>query len=93
MAKILLTGSNGYIGRLLLPILALQGHKVVCLVRDKRRLQLEISSVTTNQIIEGDLLRWNDRLVLPRWVVETPWIFGGCCWPIETKSACCSMQK
>jgi len=66
MAKILLTGSNGYIGRRLLPILALQGHKVVCLVRDKRRLQLEISSVTTNQIIEGDLLKPETLTGIPR---------------------------
>jgi len=66
MAKILLTGSNGYIGRRLLPILALQGHELVCLVRDKRRLQLEISSVTTNQIIEGDLLKPETLTGIPR---------------------------
>lgn len=57
MATILLTGSNGYIGRRLLPILAMQGHKVICLVRDKRRVALEVSNVSTNEILEADLLK------------------------------------
>ena len=35
--KILLTGSTGYIGRRLLPVLVEEGHQVVCLVRDQRR--------------------------------------------------------
>ncbi len=35
--KILLTGSTGYIGRRLLPVLVEAGHHVVCLVRDRRR--------------------------------------------------------
>ena len=35
--KILLTGSTGYIGRRLLPVLVQAGHHVVCLVRDQRR--------------------------------------------------------
>jgi len=35
--KILLTGSTGYIGRRLLPILVSEGHHVVCAVRDERR--------------------------------------------------------
>lgn len=57
MATILLTGSNGYIGRRLLPILALQGHKVICLVRDRRRISLEVNNITTNEILEADLLK------------------------------------
>jgi uncharacterized protein YbjT (DUF2867 family) len=39
--KILLTGSTGYIGRRLLPVLVEQGHTVVCPVRDKRRFDFE----------------------------------------------------
>ncbi len=35
--KILLTGSTGYIGRRLLPVLVEAGHQVICLVRDQRR--------------------------------------------------------
>ncbi|MBX2962648.1 MAG: SDR family oxidoreductase [Cyclobacteriaceae bacterium] len=38
---ILLTGSTGYIGRRLLPVLLEQGHQIVCLVRDKRRFDYE----------------------------------------------------
>ena len=39
--KILLTGSTGYIGRRLLPVLVEEGHQVVCLVRDQRRFDWE----------------------------------------------------
>ncbi|GAA0890726.1 SDR family oxidoreductase [Fulvivirga kasyanovii] len=39
--KILLTGSTGYIGRRLLPVLVAEGHHVVCLVRDRRRFDWE----------------------------------------------------
>lgn len=35
--RILLTGSTGYIGKRLLPVLLDQGHEVVCCVRDKNR--------------------------------------------------------
>lgn len=35
--KVLLTGSNGYIGKRLLPVLLRAGHQVVCCVRDKKR--------------------------------------------------------
>ncbi|MFN3841120.1 MAG: SDR family oxidoreductase [Cyclobacteriaceae bacterium] len=38
---ILLTGSTGYIGRRLLPVLLEQGHRIICLVRDKRRFDME----------------------------------------------------
>ena len=33
--KVLLTGATGYIGKRLLPVLAEEGHQVVCCVRDK----------------------------------------------------------
>jgi uncharacterized protein YbjT (DUF2867 family) len=39
--RILLTGSTGYIGRRLLPVLLEDGHQVTCLVRDKRRFDFE----------------------------------------------------
>ncbi|GAB5465745.1 MAG: hypothetical protein Kapaf2KO_11810 [Candidatus Kapaibacteriales bacterium] len=38
---ILLTGSTGYIGRRLLPVLLQSGHQVTCLVRDKRRFDYD----------------------------------------------------
>lgn len=56
--NILLTGSTGYIGRRLLPVLVQNGHHVTCLVRDKRRFdwndfdQNFLSHVT---VIEADL--------------------------------------
>jgi uncharacterized protein YbjT (DUF2867 family) len=56
--KILLTGSTGYIGRRLLPVLVEAGHHVICLVRDQRRFDWEdftadfLKSVT---VIEYDL--------------------------------------
>lgn len=56
--KILLTGSTGYIGRRLLPVLVEAGHHVVCLVRDRRRFDWDdfssefLSWVT---VIEADL--------------------------------------
>ncbi|MBY0432837.1 MAG: SDR family oxidoreductase [Cyclobacteriaceae bacterium] len=56
--KILLTGSTGYIGRRLLPVLVEAGHHVICLVRDQRRFDWEdftedfLKNVT---VIEYDL--------------------------------------
>ena len=41
MAKILLTGSTGYIGRRLLDHLLDSGHELICPVRDKRRFDFE----------------------------------------------------
>jgi uncharacterized protein YbjT (DUF2867 family) len=56
--KILLTGSTGYIGRRLLPVLLQEGHKVVCVVRDKRRFNLENFSEALLKniiVVEADL--------------------------------------
>ncbi len=56
--KILLTGSTGYIGRRLLPVLVQGGHHVTCLVRDKRRFDWEdfddafLKNIT---VLQGDL--------------------------------------
>lgn len=36
--KILLTGTTGYIGKRLLPLLLEEGHEVICCVRDKHRI-------------------------------------------------------
>ncbi len=66
--KILLTGSTGYIGRRLLPILVAAGHQVVCLVRDQRRFDWEdftedfLQQVT---VIEGDLNQTSDLPTIP----------------------------
>lgn len=66
--KILLTGSTGYIGRRLLPVLVASGHQVVCLVRDQRRFDWEdftkdfLQHVT---VIEGDLNQVKDLPPIP----------------------------
>lgn len=56
--KILLTGSTGYIGRRLLPVLLADGHEVICLVRDKRRFDwndFTEENLTKLSVVEGDL--------------------------------------
>lgn len=54
--KILLTGSTGYIGKRLLPHLLEEGHKVICLVRDPRRIQRKYSENENVTLIKADLL-------------------------------------
>ncbi|BDD06319.1 SDR family oxidoreductase [Aureibacter tunicatorum] len=53
--KILLTGATGYIGRRMIPFLVNDGHYVVCLVRDKSRLELESSLQDKVEVVVGDL--------------------------------------
>ncbi|WP_296620345.1 SDR family oxidoreductase [Marivirga sp.] len=64
--KILLTGANGYIGRRLLPVLVMQGHEVICLVRDKRRIKLEDKLIKKVQFYEADLLKPEQLQDLPK---------------------------
>ena len=54
--KILLTGSTGYIGKRLLPVLVEAGHEVVCCVRDPQRFNPPDSIKQNISIIEVDLL-------------------------------------
>lgn len=54
--RILLTGSSGYIGKRLLPILVEKGHDVICCVRDKKRFSPPESLKSRISIIELDLL-------------------------------------
>jgi uncharacterized protein YbjT (DUF2867 family) len=54
--KILLTGANGYVGRRLLPELLEQGHEVVCCVRDKIRLGLDMETLSRVSVWEVDFL-------------------------------------
>jgi uncharacterized protein YbjT (DUF2867 family) len=56
--KILLTGANGYIGKRLLPLLLMQGHEVICCVRDKNRFHnAEIYKSDKISLIELDFLK------------------------------------
>lgn len=54
--KILLTGSNGYVGKRLLPELLELGHEVICCVRDKTRLGLDPDTLNRISIWEVDFL-------------------------------------
>ncbi|MFY0686258.1 MAG: SDR family oxidoreductase [Cyclobacteriaceae bacterium] len=64
--KILLTGANGYIGKRLLPVLVNQGHKVVCLVRDKNRFSVPGGlNQKSIEVYQGDLLDQKSLANLP----------------------------
>ena len=54
--KILLTGATGYIGKRILPILAVKGHDVICCVRDKNRFYIPEELQQKVQVIEVDFL-------------------------------------
>lgn len=63
--KILLTGANGYIGTRLLPILLVEKHEVVCMVRDTRRFATESDFGNEVKIVTGDLLKPDTLTQLP----------------------------
>ncbi|AWV97135.1 SDR family oxidoreductase [Arcticibacterium luteifluviistationis] len=54
--KILLTGSTGYIGKRLLPVLIDAGHEVVCCVRDTKRFNPPESLRKSISVLKLDLL-------------------------------------
>ncbi|HSO87839.1 MAG TPA: SDR family oxidoreductase [Draconibacterium sp.] len=54
--KILLTGTTGYIGQRLLPVLLQKGHEVICCVRDKRRFDIEKYKSNNLSVIEVNFL-------------------------------------
>ncbi|MDF9800121.1 uncharacterized protein YbjT (DUF2867 family) [Catalinimonas alkaloidigena] len=64
--KILLTGANGYVGMRLLPALVRNGHDVVCLVRDKRRMKADKSLQENISYYEADLLKEETLTDLPQ---------------------------
>lgn len=58
--KILLTGSTGYIGKRLLPILIEDGHEVICCIRDRNRFPTEgIYAHPGVTVFEVDFLKDN----------------------------------
>ncbi|KZS40705.1 epimerase [Aquimarina aggregata] len=64
--RILLTGTNGYIGMRLLPLLITNGHEVICCVRDKNRLSIDAETRKKVSIIEIDFLIPPDSSKLPK---------------------------
>lgn len=63
--KILLTGSTGYIGKRLLPVLVEAGHEVICCVRDAKRFHPPESLKQAISVIEIDLLDENSLSRIP----------------------------
>lgn len=55
--KILLTGTTGYIGQRLLPVLLESGHEVICCVRDKQRFEASKYTSQKLNVIEVDFLK------------------------------------
>ena len=54
--KILVTGTTGYIGKRILPILLEEGHSLVCCVRDTRRSPVEYKAHPSISFLEIDFL-------------------------------------
>lgn len=55
--KILVTGATGYIGKRLIPLLVRDGHRVVCAVRDKLRVEGSYNDEEHIEIVEADFLK------------------------------------
>ncbi|WP_281980007.1 SDR family oxidoreductase [Tenacibaculum mesophilum] len=55
--RILITGTTGYIGKRLIPMLLSEQHELVCCVRDVRRIPLEFKDNTQISFLEIDFLK------------------------------------
>ncbi len=63
--RILLTGTNGYIGMRILPILLAGGNDIICCVRDRNRLSIDEETRKKVSILEIDFLQTPDPSKLP----------------------------
>ncbi len=61
--KILITGTTGYIGKRLIPLLLKEKHTLVCCVRDLRRIPVEFKNNKAISFLEVDFL--NPTINLP----------------------------
>jgi uncharacterized protein YbjT (DUF2867 family) len=64
--KILVTGSTGYIGKRLIPLLTNDKHNVVCAVRDKLRADKSYSEEDLIDIVEADFLKPETLKSIPK---------------------------
>lgn len=63
--KILLTGSTGYIGKRILPLLLEEGHEVICCVRDKNRFFYPEKYSANVRLLEVDFLQYKSVEAIP----------------------------
>ncbi|MDH3322181.1 MAG: SDR family oxidoreductase [Flavobacteriaceae bacterium] len=64
--KILITGTTGYIGKRLIPILLKLGHTLVCSVRDKDRAPQIVRNNKNCTVIEVDFLNKKSLSAIPK---------------------------
>jgi len=64
--KILLTGSTGYIGKRLIPVLIEAGHEVICCVRDPKRFNPPESLAKSITVLQLDLLDQDSLKHIPK---------------------------
>jgi uncharacterized protein YbjT (DUF2867 family) len=64
--KILLTGTTGYIGKRLIPVLLDLGHSLICCVRDKERAPEIVRNNKNCTLIEVDLLDAKSLTSIPK---------------------------
>ncbi|WP_077404531.1 SDR family oxidoreductase [Cellulophaga omnivescoria] len=64
--KILVTGTTGYIGKRLVPLLIEEGHNVVCVVRDKLRAEEWYKNEPLITVVEADFLKKSSLQAIPK---------------------------
>ena len=64
--KILLTGTTGYIGKRLIPLLLELGHTLICCVRDKERVPEIIKNNKKISIVEVDFINAVSLSAIPK---------------------------
>jgi len=64
--NILLTGTTGYIGKRLIPVLLELGHTLICCVRDQERIPEIIKDNEKIKVVEVDFLNAESLSVIPK---------------------------
>jgi len=64
--RILVTGTTGYIGKRLIPLLLSENHEILCVVRDKMRVENSYLNEDKIQIIEADFLNPTSLKNIPK---------------------------
>ena len=64
--RILITGTTGYIGKRLIPLLLNENHEIICVVRDKLRIESSYLNEDNIEVIEADFLDLNSLKNIPK---------------------------